>query len=148
MKTKYAIAALITALAVILVAQLASPGGNGRGFLEAAFLLSMLLMVMAASRFAKGHWVTGAGPRPHDEFERQVMDRAGARAHRVMLLLLAAVFAWLVVAGLSSAPMPGSAGDWATLGLSLLGIGIALPALFAEQVSPTADAEADEDPSA
>lgn len=142
MKTKYGIAALVTALAVILVAQLADPGG-GRGFLEVPFLLSLLLVVMSASRFAKGYW-GAAGPRAHDEFERQVLDRAGARAHNAMLLLLASVFAWLVIAGLVGAPLPGSAGDWAILGLSMLGIGMALPALFAEQASPTEDGGSDQ----
>lgn len=143
--TASAIAAMIVALGAISVAQLADPGNGGGGYMRVALLVSLLVIMMSASRFVKGRWGLAKTSQHHDEFEQQVLARAGARAHVVMMLLLTAIFGWLAVAGLTGSRVPQSASDWATLGLSVVGIGFALPILFAERLSPTAASGTDQD---
>ena len=141
--TASAIAAMIAALTAIGIAQLADPGNGGGGYMRVALLISLLVVVMSASRFVKSRWSSSGPSGGHDELERQILARAGARAHIVILLLLAIIFGWLVVAELIGARAPQSASDWATLGLSIIGIGFALPILFAERMSPTTTEDSD-----
>ena len=142
MKTKHVIAALIAALAGILVAQLADPGNGGGGYMAVAAVIGLLVIPMSASRYVNVGWGLGTSRR-RDEFEQDVWARAGARAHIAVLLLLSAIFGWLVVAARTGLPVPQSASDWGTVGLSVLGIGFALPILLAERMSPTTPVEAE-----
>jgi len=142
MKTKHAIAAMIAALAVNLVAQLADPG-NGGGYMAIAAVVGLLVIPMSASRYVNVGWGFSGTSQRHDEFEQNVLARAGARAHVAVLLLLSAIFGWLVVAAQVGLPVPQSASDWGTVGLSVLGIGFAIPILFAERMSPTTRMEAE-----
>jgi len=143
MKTKHALAAMIAALAVNLVAQLADPGNGGGGYMAVAAVLGFLVIPMSASRYVNVGWGLAGTSKRHDEFEHNVMVRAGARAHVAVLLLLSAIFGWLVVAAQVGLPVPQSASDWGTVGLSVLGIGLALPILLAERLSPTTTMEAE-----
>lgn len=138
------LAGMLTALAVIAVAQLADPDNGGGGYMRVAFLVSLLLVAMSASRFVKGG-VTRRQSPAHDEFERAIMTRSAARAYIAMLGLLAVVFGWLALAGLTGRLAPQSASAWTTLGLAVLGIGVGLPVLFAECSSPTMPDAADEE---
>lgn len=138
MKTKHVIAAMIAALAVNLVAQLADPGNGGGGYMAVAALIGLLVIPMSASRYVNIGWGVAGASRRRDEFEQNVLARAGARAHIAVLLLLSTIFGWLVVAAQTGLPVPQSASDWGTVGLSVLGIGFAFPILLAERMSPTA----------
>jgi GNAT superfamily N-acetyltransferase len=139
------LAGMLTALALIAVAQLADPGNGGGGYLRVVFLISLLLIPMSASRYVRGRWGLRRPRSDHDEFVRQIMTRAAARSHGVMLALLSAVFAWLASTGLTGWATPQGLEEWATLGLSFLGIGVGLPVLMAEWAAPTASDEAEEE---
>lgn len=141
--TAGALSGMLTALAVIAVAQLADPDNEGGGYMRVTFLVSLMLVTMSASRYVKGRW--GLRRSSHDEFERHIMARAAARTHLVMLGLLAAVFAWLASTGLTGWVPPQSPSGWITLGVSIVGIGVGLPVLLAERMAPTSSADAVEE---
>lgn len=76
-----------------------------------------------------------------DEFERDVLARATARAYSVLLLLLILLFAWLCLASFNGWSVPHSPAEWFSLGLSMTGIGAALPIFFAELMVPVPPVE-------
>lgn len=145
MMSKYAIAAMIAALAVNLVAQLADPGNGGGSYMAVAAVIGFMVIPMSASRYVNVRWGLTGTSQKHDEFELQILARAGARAHIAVLLLLTAIFGWLIFATQTGLRVPQSASDWATVGLSVLGIGFAFPILLAERMSPTIPGEQDQE---
>jgi hypothetical protein len=129
------LAATIVAVALPVI-ELRADGDPGAWLPQTTPAILPSIMAMAMSPFGR---TTRA--LPLDEFERDALARASVRAHLVVTLGIAALFAWLVLAARLGWPMPTQPRHWTALGFAATGIAASLPVLFAEWMIPLPPAE-------
>lgn len=121
-----------TILAVTLpVIELRTPGDPNAWLPQVTPAIFPSIMGMAISPFGR---TTRA--LPLDEFERDALARASVRANFVVVLGIAALFAWLTLASRFGWLMPTATRHWTALGIAATGIAASLPVLFAEWMVP------------
>lgn len=112
------------------------PAADDRRLGNFSAIVLVLMLGAGLSPFARSTWMTNTGLAAFDELERDALMRATQRAYAVMIGLLAVLFCWFWLASLNGWPMPRTAADWSSIGISLLAIGAALPIFFAEILVP------------
>jgi hypothetical protein len=101
-----------------------------------------LFVVLPQSPFARLGWLRESRFLMFDEFERGAIALATRRAYTIVVLMLAALFAWLwLAAGDPTLPAPRTELQWSSLGASLIMIVVALPIFFAELMVPMPPAD-------
>lgn len=98
---------------------------------------------MGLSPFAKDSWATDQGRAVYDEFEHAALLRATARAFATFIALVALLIGWMITAPGLGWPVPIQPMQWTGWLVTLLVIGVTLPATFAEFMVPMPDAEDD-----
>jgi len=93
------------------------------------------------SPFARDSWAADQGVGVYDEFEQAALLRATARAFATYIGLIALLITWMISAPGLGWPVPTRPMQWTGWLVTLLVIGISLPATFAEFMVPMPDAE-------
>lgn len=107
------------------------------------FLIVLPGIFASYSPFARESWATGRGRTVYDEFERTAILTATARAFATFLGLVTLLLGWLAIAPKWDWPTPQASGEWIGWLLTMLVIGTALPATFAEFMVPMPEPEDD-----
>ena len=129
--------ALAGAVVVALTAAMLS-GADGHPPLFFSFLPGFFI---GFSPFARDSWAADQGRGVYDEFEQAALLRATARAFATYIGLIALLVSWMVTAPGLGWPVPVLPMQWTGWLVTLLVIGISLPATFAEFMVPMPDRE-------
>lgn len=105
------------------------------------FLSFLPGLVIGFSPFARDSWAADKGLGVYDEFEQAALLRATARAFAAYIALVALLVSWMITAPGLGWPVPTRPMQWTGWLVTLLVIGISLPATFAEFMVPMPDAE-------
>lgn len=105
------------------------------------FLSFLPGFVIGFSPFARDSWAADKGLGVYDEFEHAALLRATARAFATYIGLVAILVSWMITAPGLGWPVPTRPMQWTGWLVTLLVIGISLPATFAEFMVPMPDAE-------
>lgn len=98
-------------------------------------------LLMSMSPFARDSWAADKGLGVYDEFEQAALLRATARAFATYIGLIALLVSWMITAPGLGWPVPTRSTQWIGWLVTLLIIGISLPATLAEFMVPMPDAE-------
>lgn len=96
---------------------------------------------VSMSPFAKDSWATDHGRSVYDEFEHAALLHATARAFATYIALVVCLTGWLAVGPPLCWAVPTHPKQWITWLLTLMIVGMSLPATFAKFMVPMPDAE-------
>lgn len=123
---------------LIPVTHMLSPG-DARMFPQ-VIPLSILLMVSAMqSPFTRDTIFTRRGFAKFDEFERAALHEAIRRAYLLSVVVIGAVFAWLMIAARVGLPVPTTMPQWGAVGYAIVITMLVMPAIVAEFTVPMPD---------
>ena len=135
------LALMMVASALIAVLEVFDNGKDTDRYPDLVIFWLPILVATLSSPFARDAWIGPRATKMFDEFERDALARATARAYAILMLLLIPLFGWLWLANVNGWPAPRNALDWSSLGLAVLFIGAILPIFFAEIMVPFPPAE-------
>lgn len=129
------------AMAGSTVVALSMAAFHGTNDHPSPFLAFLPGLFMSMSPFARDSWATDRGQGVYDEFEQAALLRATARAFAAYIGLVAVLISWMITAPGLGYPVPTRPMQWTSWLVTLLVVGVSLPATFAEFMVPMPDVE-------